>query len=164
MAVSTGGRVLGAGRAAYPDRSARGAAPLRVLGLQFGERGAPGDRRRRLPARYKGQSAKELDPAYDGEPQDYDYAARRQDFHLSPRLGKISTGGNIGRPLITIHGTMDTLLPLTRHARPFRDGVVAAGKGDLHRLYEVQNGNHIERYRQSCSVKKKLSVPLLVDA
>jgi hypothetical protein len=94
--------------------------------------------------------AKELDPAYDGEPQDYDYAARRQEFHLSPRLGKISTAGSIAKPLITVHGTMDALLPINRHARPFRDGVVAAGKGELHRLYEVQNGNHIERYRQSC--------------
>jgi hypothetical protein len=94
--------------------------------------------------------AKELDPAFDGEPQDYDYAARRQAFHLSPRIGKISTGANIARPLITVHGTMDALLPIGRHARPFRDGVVAAGKADLHRLYEVQNGNHIERYRQSC--------------
>ena len=94
--------------------------------------------------------AKELDPAYDGEPQDYDYTARRQPFHLSPRLAKISTGGSIGKPLITIHGTMDALLPIKRHARPFRDAVVAAGKAQLHRSYEVQNGNHIERYRQSC--------------
>ena len=94
--------------------------------------------------------AKELDPAYEGNPEDYDYAARRQAFHLSPRLGKISTAGNIARPLLSIHGTMDALLPLTRHARPFRDAVVAAGKADLHRLYEVQNGNHIERYRQGC--------------
>jgi len=94
--------------------------------------------------------ARELDPAYEGEAQDYDYAARRQPFHLSPRIGKISTGGNIARPLITLHGTMDALLPVVRHARPFRDAVVAAGKGELHRLYEVQNGNHIERYRQSC--------------
>ena len=94
--------------------------------------------------------AKEIDPAYEGEPQDYDYAARRQPLHLSPRVGKISTGGNIARPLITVHGTMDALLPIQRHARPFRDAVVAAGKADLHRLYEVQNGNHIERYRQGC--------------
>ena len=28
--------------------------------------------------------------------------------------------------------------------------MVAAGRGSQHRLYEVQNGNHIERYRQSC--------------
>lgn len=93
--------------------------------------------------------AKELDPAYVGEPQDYDYAARRQPFHLSPRFGRISTDGNIGRPLITVHGTMDALLPIARHAQPFRDAVVAAGKDSMHRLYELQNGNHIERYRQS---------------
>jgi len=94
--------------------------------------------------------AKELDPAYQGEPQDYDYAARRQPFHLSPRISQISTDGNIGRPLITLQGTMDALLPINRHARPFRNAVVTAGKGAQHRLYEVQNGNHIERYRQSC--------------
>jgi pimeloyl-ACP methyl ester carboxylesterase len=93
---------------------------------------------------------KDLDPAYTGAPEDYDYAARRKPFHLSPRLSKISTDGDIRRPLLTIHGTMDTLLPIQRHARPFREAVLAAGKGSLHRLYEVQNGNHIERYRQSC--------------
>jgi pimeloyl-ACP methyl ester carboxylesterase len=94
--------------------------------------------------------AKELDPSYTGAPEAYDYAARRQPFHLSRRLERISTDGDIRRPLLTIHGSMDTLLPIQRHARPFRDAVLAAGKGELHRLYEVQNGNHIERYRQSC--------------
>ena len=93
--------------------------------------------------------AKELDPAYSGAPEDYDYLARRKPFHLSPNIGHISTGGDIARPLITIHGTMDALLPIGRHARPFRDAVVEAGKGSLHRLYEVQNGNHIERFGQS---------------
>lgn len=93
--------------------------------------------------------AKELDPAYAGLPEAYDYEARRKPFKLSSNVGKISTDGNIARPLLTIHGTMDALLPLTRHARPFRDAVVEAGKGGLHRLYEVQNGNHIERFGQS---------------
>jgi hypothetical protein len=91
----------------------------------------------------------ELDPAYGGEPQDYDYLARSKPLHLAPRIRKIATEGDIRKPLITIHGTMDALLPLTRHARPFRNAVVAAGKAPIHRLYEVQNGNHIERYRQS---------------
>jgi len=65
--------------------------------------------------------AKEIDPAYEGTPEDYDYASRRQPYHLSPRVGRISTDGNIGKPMISVHGTMDALLPLTRHARPFRD-------------------------------------------
>jgi alpha-beta hydrolase superfamily lysophospholipase len=93
--------------------------------------------------------AKELDPGYSGLPEDYNYAARRKSAKLSPNIGKISTGGEIARPMLTIHGTMDALLPLTRHARPYRDAVVEAGKGGLHRLYEVQNGNHIERFKQS---------------
>jgi hypothetical protein len=94
--------------------------------------------------------AQEIDPLYAGDPKDYDYLARRKPFRLSPRVGRISTGGAIERPLITLHGTMDALLPIARHARPFRDRVIAAGRGEMHRLYEVQNGNHIERYRQSC--------------
>jgi hypothetical protein len=94
--------------------------------------------------------AKELDPLYGGPPEGYDYLARRRAYHLSPRVGQISTDGAIARPLLTVHGTMDALLPLVRHARPFRDRVVEAGRAALHRLYEVQNGNHIERYRQSC--------------
>jgi alpha-beta hydrolase superfamily lysophospholipase len=92
---------------------------------------------------------KELDPAYTGLAEAYDYRARRKPFHLSPNVGKISTDGDIARPLLTIHGTMDALLPITRHARPFRDAVVENGKRGLHRLYEVQNGNHIERFGQS---------------
>ena len=93
--------------------------------------------------------AKELDPAYEGEPQDYNYLERRKPWHLSSRVGKISTDGAIAKPLLSVHGTMDALLPLERHARPFRDAVIASGRAALHRLYEVQNGNHIERYKQS---------------
>ena len=65
-------------------------------------------------------------------------------------MKRIATDGDIRKPLITLQGTMDALLPINRHARPFRNAVVAAGRASQHRLYEVQNGNHIERYRQSC--------------
>ena len=92
----------------------------------------------------------QVNPLSTNDTKQYDYGARRQPYHLSPRIGQISTPGAIALPLITVHGTMDALLPIQRHARPFRDAVVAAGRGALHRLYEVQNGNHIERYRQSC--------------
>ena len=92
--------------------------------------------------------AKELD-TYDGLPENYDYVTRRKELKLSRNIGQISTGGDIKRPMLTIHGTMDALLPLTRHARPYRDAVVEAGKAGMHRLYEVQNGNHIDRFGQS---------------
>src|SRR5438552_3858526 len=92
----------------------------------------------------------QLDPLGGSDTKDYNYLARRKAFQLSPRLGQISTDGDISRPLITLQGTMDALLPIKRHGRPFRDAVVAAGRAALHRYYEIQNGNHIERYRQSC--------------
>ena len=95
-------------------------------------------------------AAGDLDPAYQGPPEEYDYAGRLQPFHLSQRVKRIATDGDIRKPLITLQGTMDALLPINRHARPFRNAVVAAGRASQHRLYEVQNGNHIERYRQSC--------------
>ena len=88
-------------------------------------------------------AAGDLDPAYQGPPEEYDYAGRLQPFHLSQRVKRIATDGDIRKPLITLQGTMDALLPINRHARPFRDAVVAAGRASQHRLYEVQNGNHI---------------------
>ena len=91
----------------------------------------------------------EIDPGYDGAPEDYDYGSRRLAFGLNKALTGIVTTGWIDKPLLTVHGTMDALLPIERHARPFRQRVIAAGRAELHRLYEVQNGNHIERFKQS---------------
>ena len=47
---------------------------------------------------------------------------------------------------------MDALLPIDRHARAYEAAVNASRKGNndkrsaQYRLYEVQNGNHIEGY------------------
>jgi hypothetical protein len=92
----------------------------------------------------------QVNPLAARDTKDYDYLARRKPLHLSPRVGQISTDGDIARPLISLQGTMDALLPIVHHGRAFRDAVVGAGRAALHRYYEVQNGNHIERYRQSC--------------
>jgi hypothetical protein len=48
---------------------------------------------------------------------------------------------------------MDALLPIDRHARAYREAVQASRRGhdrgrSQYRLWEVQNGNHIETYRQ----------------
>src|SRR5437773_1374551 len=40
----------------------------------------------------------QLDPRGGSDTQDYDYLARRTPFHLSPRIGRISTDGDIFRP------------------------------------------------------------------
>jgi 3HB-oligomer hydrolase (3HBOH)/Low molecular weight phosphotyrosine protein phosphatase len=60
--------------------------------------------------------------------------------------------GKIEKPLITVAGTMDALLPIQRQARAYDHKVNLSRKGNndersvQYRLYEVQNGNHIESF------------------
>jgi len=114
------------------------------------------------------QWQKRLDPTYDTYGQgaaNYHYYERAAHTDVSAQLESFETTGRIQRPLITIAGTMDALLPINHHARAYARKVEerledAWGWGDddrhhedgdhrrpAYRLYEVQNGNHIETYR-----------------
>jgi hypothetical protein len=77
----------------------------------------------------------------------YDYLARIGVVpELFPGVAQITTTGKIGKPLVTVAGTMDALLPIQRQARAYEAAVNSNGGSTLYRLYEVQNGNHIESY------------------
>jgi hypothetical protein len=89
-----------------------------------------------------------LDPGYAGDPADYDFPRRRRETGLGSQLAAIETTGSPQRPLVTIHGTMDATAPI-HGSRLYRADVVAAGRAALHRLYEVQNGTHRDRYRDA---------------
>jgi len=110
------------------------------------------------------QWQKRLDPTYDtygSGTGTYNYQARRSFTDVAANLSAFATTGRIKRPLITVAGTMDALLPIDHHARPYARKVAEAlgdqderghreGDCDDHpayRLYEVQNGNHIETYK-----------------
>jgi hypothetical protein len=73
---------------------------------------------------------------------------------VGEQMEDFATSGKIQRPLVTVAGTMDALLPVDHHARAYARKVADAGKAKhgtqtpAYRLYEVQNGNHIENYRQ----------------
>ncbi|MCA1828740.1 MAG: 3-hydroxybutyrate oligomer hydrolase family protein [Myxococcales bacterium] len=101
------------------------------------------------------QWQKRLDPTYDtygAGAANYDYFARTQVSDVEQNLNAFATTGKIKVPLITVAGTMDALLPIKHHARAYADKVAASRKGNddqrsaQYRLYEVQNGNHIETY------------------
>ena len=74
-------------------------------------------------------------------------------------MAAFATTGLIQAPLITVAGTMDALLPIDHHARAYaravqagrdgnsNDGKQRTNKQPAYRLYEVQNGNHIENYK-----------------
>lgn len=107
------------------------------------------------------QWQKRFDPAfqtYTGGPGDvdgtggYDYAGRvAQDRSIARRLAQIATTGRIRRPLITVAGTMDALLPIQRSARAYEAKVKqqCGHRDPQYRLYEVQNGNHIETFKNT---------------
>jgi hypothetical protein len=80
---------------------------------------------------------------------------------VGAQLAAFATTGDIQRPLVTVAGTMDALLPIDHHARAYARKVAAAAKhhdrgrrdrddhSPAYRLYEVQNGNHIETFQDA---------------
>ena len=107
------------------------------------------------------QWQKRNDPTYDtygSGTGTYNYIARLSASDVGANLAAFATTGRIRRPLITVAGTMDGLLPIDRHARAYARKVVEAQaeRGDddgddkpAFRLYEVQNGNHIETFKNT---------------
>ncbi|MEU9305647.1 tannase/feruloyl esterase family alpha/beta hydrolase [Streptomyces sp. NPDC048269] len=98
----------------------------------------------------------EIDPGYDGDREagtpfcpagvqqgcdtDYVYADRPQRVHRT--VERLSLTGRIGKPLLTLQGTLDTLLPITRSGDVYAKMVEDSGRGDLHRYYRITDGTH----------------------
>ena len=75
---------------------------------------------------------------------DYDYATRPESVRKTIDL--FANSGIVRKPLISVHGTLDALITLKGHARPYKAMIEAKGYGQNHRLYEIQNGNHVDCY------------------
>jgi hypothetical protein len=100
------------------------------------------------------QWQKRLDPTYGTYSTglgNYILVNRLSASDVGKNLADIATTGRIRKPLITVVGTMDALLPIDTNAREYARRVAAAkhdgDKAPPYRLYEVQNGNHIEHYK-----------------
>lgn len=94
---------------------------------------------------------REVDPGYSEEfpgfaaLADYDFTTRPES--VRKEIQKFENSGKIGKPLISVHGTLDALIPLKGHGRPYKAKIEAQGFGQNYRLYEVQNGNHLESFK-----------------
>jgi hypothetical protein len=108
------------------------------------------------------QWQKRFDPSYDtygnsgGNTGTYNYVSRLASTDVGANVAAVANSGLIQRPLVTVAGTMDSLLPIDHHARAYARKVKAAldaaangadPRRPAYRLYEVQNGNHIETYK-----------------
>jgi hypothetical protein len=80
-------------------------------------------------------------------PSDADYDRWFADPRSEPvhdALARVSLTGSITKPLISLHGTLDTLLPITIHGDVYAR-MVADQYGDrLHRYYRIEGGNHVD--------------------
>ncbi|MFJ8586703.1 tannase/feruloyl esterase family alpha/beta hydrolase [Streptomyces sp. NPDC093595] len=84
----------------------------------------------------------EFDPGHTGADADYDWAARPPEVHRA--VERIALTGRIGKPLLTLHGTLDVLLPIGRDSDVYARMVRDAGRGGLHRYYRIEGGTHTD--------------------
>ena len=73
---------------------------------------------------------------------DYDYDSRPARVKRAVR--RVQLTGEIGRPMITLHGTLDTLLPPRTDSDVYSRLVERRGRGQLHRYYSVADGTHTD--------------------
>jgi predicted esterase len=101
----------------------------------------------------------ELDPGYDGDLEagvpfcaagtgipgcdaDYVYADRPRAVRDAVRSVQLT--GRIGTPMITLHGTLDTLLPPKTDSDVYTRLIDRRGLDGRHRYYRIEDGNHVD--------------------
>ncbi len=114
----------------------------------------------------------EIDPAYDGGLEagvafcasgtpscdaDYDYVSRPQE--VRDAVAKISLTGRIGKPMITLHGTYDALLPIRTDSDVYARMIAEQKRSKLHRYYRVEAGNHVDGLYNQYPTRLRLLLP-----
>ena len=104
----------------------------------------------------------ELDPAYDGALEAgitptcplgtlgcatsdiaYDVSTRPG---VADALRGLTLTGKLKRPMLSLHGDLDTLLPIDLHGTRYAELVAEQHRSRLHRLYVVERGQHVDSF------------------
>ncbi|MGQ0839358.1 tannase/feruloyl esterase family alpha/beta hydrolase [Actinokineospora sp.] len=119
----------------------------------------------------------EFDPGFDGDLQagvpfcasgtpncdaDYDYASRPRQVHSA--VERISLTGRIGKPMITLHGTLDALLPISTGSDVYAQMISDRGRGSLHRYFRIVDGTHVDGLYDAYPAKLRPIAPCFLTA
>ena len=104
----------------------------------------------------------ELDPSYDGALQAgitptcplgtvgcatadiaYDVSTRPA---VADALRGLTLTGKLKRPMLSLHGDLDSLLPIDLHGTRYAELVAEQKRSRLHRLYVVERGQHVDSF------------------
>ncbi len=99
----------------------------------------------------------EFDPEYDGALKagvpfcrsgtpgcDTDYRYKRRPQAVKDAVRSVQLTGRIQKPMITVHGTLDTLLPIRTDSNPYDRLIDRVGHGRKHRYYKIEDGTHVD--------------------
>lgn len=89
-------------------------------------------------------------PMGGGRPPFYDYVATQTDgSYTKESVGwalRNANSAEFSAPLLSLHGDKDALIGLPGHGAAYAAAVSAHGSAALHRLYVIQNGNHVDAH------------------
>jgi pimeloyl-ACP methyl ester carboxylesterase len=122
----------------------------------------------------------EFDPNYDGAlkagipfcqedgdpttPCDAEYRYKERPERVKDAVRRVSLTGDIGKPMLTLHGTLDALLPIRTDSDVYTELVRDAGHGNIHRYYVIDEGNHVDSYYDNNKDKLRPILPCHRDA
>jgi len=61
-------------------------------------------------------------------------------------LRGLTLTGKLKRPLLSLHGDLDTLLPISLHGERYTELVAQSRRSHLHRAYVVERGQHVDGF------------------
>lgn len=99
-----------------------------------------------------------------GDPDaEYEYGERPA--FVAERIAETANTGDLnGKPLITLHGTLDALLPISTDSDVYAEMVRASDEGENHRYYVVENGTHVDKLADSYPQVFQPILPCFLDA
>ncbi|CAM3947418.1 tannase/feruloyl esterase family alpha/beta hydrolase [Alicyclobacillus pomorum] len=86
----------------------------------------------------------EWDNAWLQDPTPLLYPWRERQGVLKARIEAIANTGRLTKPLLSVAGNWDCLVPFRHNAQAYASLVAEHGAGAFHRLYEIHRGNHVD--------------------